>query len=83
LGAEANRPAWAGAATPDTASAPAIAKTIAIALTTLSSSCGRHGALTANSEACCFEGRLFVQLAGNVIFTERTFNFAEKAEAQM
>jgi hypothetical protein len=74
---EANRPAWtgAGAAIPDTASAPVIAKTIAIPLITLSSSWGRCGALTANIEVCGCERRLFVQLARNLIFAERTFNF--------
>jgi hypothetical protein len=74
---EANRPAWAGAgaAIPDSASAPVIAKTIAIPLTTVPLLLGRCGALTANIEDCCIERRLFVQLAGTLIFTEETFNF--------
>jgi hypothetical protein len=73
-GVEADRPAWAGAgaAIPDNASAPVIAKTIAVLLTTLSSSWGRCGASDANIEACCFERCLSVQLAGNLVFTEMT-----------
>jgi hypothetical protein len=31
--------------------------------------------ISSDIEDCCIERRLFVQLAGNLIFTEETFNF--------
>jgi hypothetical protein len=55
-----------------------IAKTIAIPLTTSSSAAPPLGAMwriRSDIEDCCIERRLFVLLAGNLIFTEETFNF--------